>query len=192
MADRQVSEAADPRSAASVRVWDPLVRLFHWTVVTGCILNLWVLEHGHYWHRVVGYVVAGAVVVRIIWGFIGTRHARFADFVPSSNRVVRHIRQVLSGRDQRRLGHSPLGAVVMLTLMLLLLGLGLTGWMMGLDAFWGDKWLEQVHEVLSNALIAVALAHATAALVESYRHRENLVWSMITGRKRAADAHTPD
>lgn len=169
----------------SVRVWDPVVRIFHWTVVAGCVLNLFVLDDGDPPHRIVGYVVAGALAMRLLWGFVGTRHARFSDFVPSPHRLGTYVRALLAGREPRMVGHNPAGAVMMLILMALLAAVSLSGWLMGLDAFWGAEWLEELHEGLANAILVLALLHAGAALFESWRHRENLVWSMVTGRKRA-------
>ena len=74
---------------------------------------------------------------------------------------------------------------MMIALMGLLAGVSLTGWMMTLDAFFGDDTLQEVHEMFANAILLMAGLHAAAALFESWRHRENLVWSMVTGRKRA-------
>ena len=82
------------------------------------------------------------------------------------------------------LGHSPLGSVMMFTLIALLTATCVTGWMTTLDAFWGDKWLENLHGLIANTIMVLAFVHAAAALFESWRHSENLVWSMVTGRKR--------
>lgn len=176
---------AAPDGAATIHVWDPIVRLFHWTIVTACALNLFVLEPGHTLHRALGYAVAAALTIRLVWGFIGTRHARFADFFPTPRRLVPYLRALLQGRAPRHLGHNPAGAVMMILLMVLLSGVCLTGWMMGLDAFWGEDWLEELHGTLANAILVLALVHAAAALFESLHHRENLVLSMVTGRKKA-------
>ncbi|MBN9334515.1 cytochrome b/b6 domain-containing protein [Devosia sp.] len=191
MAKGMLPVAADP-SAATIKVWDPVVRLFHWTIVTGVVLNLWVFEHGKYAHRVTGYVVVAALTVRLVWGIVGTRHARFSDFFPTPRRVIAHVSALLRGADARRLGHSPLGAVMMLALIALLAGLGLTGWMMGLDAFWGVEWVEYLHGLLANSIMALAILHIAAAVIESFRHKENLPWAMVTGRKRALGAHDAD
>lgn len=174
-----------PEGAAMIRVWDPIVRLFHWTVVTACLLNLFVLEPGNTLHRAVGYTVAAVLAVRLVWGFIGTRHARFTDFFPTPGRLLPYLRALAQCREPRHLGHNPAGAVMMILLMVLLGGVCLTGWMMGLDAFWGEDWLQEVHGTLANAIMVLALLHAAAALFESFRHRENLVLSMVTGRKKA-------
>lgn len=180
---RQDSEAA-PARAASVRVWDPLVRLFHWTVVSGCVVNLFILTDGGLVHRVIGYVIAAFLALRIVWGFVGTRYARFRDFAPTPPRLATYIADLVRGREKRYIGHNPAGAAMMLILMALLAGVSVTGWMLGLDRFWGAGWLLQLHDILANAILVLALIHAAAALFESWRHRENLVWSMITGRKR--------
>ncbi|ODN68674.1 cytochrome b/b6 domain-containing protein [Methylobrevis pamukkalensis] len=169
----------------SVKVWDPVVRLFHWTVVAGCLLNLFILEEGKSAHRITGYVILGALAIRLVWGFIGSRHARFADFFPTRRRLSGHVWELMAGQEVRRLGHPPLASVMLLTLMALLAVTGLTGWMTTLDAFWGETWLETLHEVFANAIMVLAFVHAGAAIVQSVRHRENLVWAMVTGRKRA-------
>lgn len=169
----------------TIAVWDPFVRLFHWTIVVCCCLNLFVLEEGETAHRFVGYVVAVMLGLRLLWGLVGSRHARFASFFPTPSRLVPYLRDLRRGREPRHVGHNPAGAVMMLLLMLLLAGLCVTGWMMGLDAFWGEEWLQEVHGALANSVLVLALVHASAAIVESWRHRENLVLSMVTGRKRA-------
>ncbi|MBB3308296.1 cytochrome b [Rhizobium sp. BK196] len=184
---KKEEEGQEPSEAATetIRVWDPVVRLFHWTVVTACALNLFILEEGKYWHRITGYIVAAAIVIRIIWGFAGTKHARFSDFLPTPRRVMEQILDMIDGNERRYLGHNPLASVMMLALMALLAATALTGWMTTLDAFWGEKWLEKLHGTIANGIMVLALIHAGAAIVESWRHKENLVWSMVTGRKRA-------
>lgn len=174
-----------PPPPARVKVWDPLVRLSHWTLALGCIANLTVLREIKSVHRYVGYVVLAAVVVRLVWGVIGTRHARFSDFTPGPRRLLTYLVALSRGREPRYVGHNPAGAVMMLALMGLVLICGVTGWMMGLDAFWGEPWLENLHEGAANVIQIMAIVHVLAALVESWRHRENLVLAMITGFKRA-------
>jgi len=185
-AARDLPAGASPSAGGGeVKVWDVVVRVFHWTVVLGCLANLFLLEDGEDAHEIVGYVVAAAVAVRIVWGFVGTHYARFAEFVPTPSRLGRYLAALARGREPRMLGHNPAGAVMMIVLMLLLVAVSVTGWMMGLDAFWGEEWLEDLHGGLANAILVLAALHAAAAIVESWRHRENLVWSMVTGRKRA-------
>jgi cytochrome b len=115
-----------PDALGYVRVWDPLVRLFHWTVVTGCAINL-IAEDGNKVHRTVGYVVAGAVVVRILWGFIGRGHALFTDFVPRPSELSNYVRVLVARREARYIGHNPAGSVMILALLGALIGVSVTG-----------------------------------------------------------------
>jgi cytochrome b len=172
-------------SGGKILVWDPLVRVFHWTVVIGCALDLFVLEDGKATHRFVGYVVAAALVVRFVWGFLGPKHARFADFFPTREKVTRYVKALSRGEEPRYIGHNPAGAIVMLTLMILLAAVSITGWMLTLDVYFGDKVLEELHEAIANLIFVLAGFHAAAAIYEGWRHKENLIWAMITGRKRA-------
>lgn len=185
--DESTGGAGAPALAASFRtvaVWDPIVRLFHWGVVAACTLNLFILSPGKTWHRYAGYTVLGLLAVRFVWGFVGTRHARFYDFVRSPSAISRYIVDLRHGREVRHLGHNPAAAVMMLVLMALLMATGVSGWMMTLDAFWGNGLIEEAHEVLANSIMVLAGLHALAAVVESFRHRENLVLAMVTGRKK--------
>lgn len=180
------TQVAD-NSPRTIQVWDPLVRVFHWTLVTGFAANLWVSEEGGQSHQVIGYVLLAAVVIRVAWGFVGTHHARFRDFVPGPVRLARYLGQVARGREPRHIGHNPAGAVMMLVLMMLMFLLGVSGWMMTLDRYWGEEWLEELHEGLANTMLALVAVHVFAALWAGVRHRENLVLAMLTGRKRPAD-----
>jgi cytochrome b len=170
-----------------VRVWDPLVRIFHWTVAGGVILNLTLLRHEENPHIYVGYAVLAALLVRLGWGFLARGHARFASFVPGPRRLFAYFGAMTKRREPRYLGHNPAGAAMIILLMALLAVIGTTGWMMGLDAFWGVPWVETVHEVAANLLIGAVALHVIGAIVESVRHRENLPLAMITGYKRAAE-----
>lgn len=170
-----------------VRVWDPIVRIFHWTVASGVIANLTFLRHEENPHIYVGYVVVTALVVRLIWGLAARNHARFAGFVPGPSGLIIYFKAMLGNREPRYLGHNPAGAAMIVLLLVLLAAVGTTGWMMGLDAFWGVSWVETLHEISANVLIGAVALHVIGAIVESLRHHENLPLAMITGYKRAAE-----
>lgn len=170
---------------AAVAVWDPFVRLFHWSLVAGVLLNQFVLEEGKAPHRWAGYAAAALVLARLAWGFVGSRHARFADFFPTPARLREQLRALRQGRAPAYVGHSPLGALMMLALMALVLLLGVTGWMQGTDAFWGEEWLEELHEALAHALLRAAALHALAAIIIGRLERVRLVRAMVTGVKRS-------
>jgi len=170
-------------SRSRTKVWDPFVRLFHWTLVICVLLNQFVLEEGEGPHQWAGYVACALVAVRVVWGFIGTRHARFSDFFPTPSRVLAHVSALRRGEHPVYLGHNPLGALMMLALMSLILALGFTGWLQGTDAYWGEEWLQELHEVMANALLLAAGLHAAAAIVMGRLERVRLVRAMVTGYK---------
>jgi cytochrome b len=175
---------ASTQSAFPARVWDPFVRLFHWALVVCVVLNLFVLEDGEAPHEWVGYAATALVVARLIWGFVGSRHARFSDFFPTPSKLALHVRSILAGEHPQYLGHNPLGALMMLALMSLVLLLGLTGWLQTTDAWFGEEWLEELHELLADGLLVAAGVHAAAALVMGRLERVRLVRAMITGVKQ--------
>ena len=169
----------------TLKIWDPFVRVFHWFLVGGLAVNYFELVRaGKLAHQVIGYVVLGLVAGRILWGLIGTRHARFADFVRAPRQIVAFLRQMATHRDPRYLGHNPAGGAMVLALLLATLLVGTSGWLCRTDWFFGVKWMKEAHEVLANALLALAGLHMFGVLHACWRHRENLVLSMVTGRKR--------
>jgi len=170
--------------AAEARpVWDRFVRLFHWTLVACVALNYFVVDDGKVLHQWTGYLAVALVAARTVWGFIGSPHARFADFFPTPARLRHHLAGLRAGRPERHWGHNPLGALMMLALMALVLALGVTGWLQTLDTFWGSEALEEVHELLANGLVGLAGLHAAAALVMGRLERTRLVRAMFTGTK---------
>lgn len=164
-------------------VWDLFVRIFHWTLVGCVLLNYVVLEEGETPHQWVGYLASTLVMARIVWGFIGSRHARFSDFFPTPSRLKHHVRAMLTRQPDHHWGHNPLGALMMLLLMSLVLSLGVTGWMQGTDAYFGEEWLQELHELLANTLVLSAGLHAMAALVMGRIERTRLIKAMVTGVK---------
>jgi cytochrome b len=188
MATAPVAATTTPGPAPRrVRVWDPIVRIFHWTVVGGVIANLTFLRHAETPHIYVGYAVIAALIVRLCWGFVARGHARFTSFVPGPRRLAGYFTAMLGKREPRYVGHNPAGAAMIVLLLVLLATVGTTGWMMSLDAFWGVAWVETLHEITANVLIVAVALHVIGAIVESIRHRENLPLAMITGYKRSAE-----
>jgi len=173
-------------STSRVRVWDLGVRLFHWSLVSMVGLA-YVFDEPRKLHRGLGYVVIGLIAFRLIWGFVGGRHARFADFIPRPMRLFGYLRDMLRGREERYLGHNPAGAAMILLLLCTLSAIGATGYMMGIDAYFGKDWVEHTHKLLVNFLILFVAGHVGGVIFSSWRHRENLVKSMVTGQKDMHD-----
>ena len=170
---------------ATVRVWDPLVRIVHWALAIAVALG-WAttIPALSEWHLEVGYASLALVVVRVVWGFVGPRTARFTRFVRSPSATVRYARLVVRGRARRHLGHNPLGAWMVLAFFFCVVGLAATGWLYSTDEFWGDRTVERIHVDFAWAMVALAALHVAGVVVTGIVHRENLVAAMLHGRKR--------
>ncbi|SNT69878.1 cytochrome b/b6 domain-containing protein [Psychrobacter sp. LV10R520-6] len=171
-----------------VRVWDILVRITHWAVAAGIIANLLFTEDGSELHEYVGYTVVGLVVTRLLWGLVGTHYARFSDFFPTPMRIKRHLSDLSTRHvDKQHLGHNPLAAIMVLSLWAVIIGLGITGYLMESGLLGNKDLLEEAHELLANSLYLLVPLHIIAAIAMSYWQRQNLIKSMITGNKTVTD-----
>jgi cytochrome b len=177
--------------SARVRVWDIAVRLFHWSLVAS-VTATYLLSEQRSLHRKLGYVVVALIAFRLIWGLIGTHHARFASFIPGPRRLISYLRDIALRREARHLGHSPAGAAMIVALLVTLTAVGATGYMMGMDRYFGQEWVEDAHKMLVDGLIVLIVLHLAGVIIASLRHRENLVAAMVTGLKQADDpTHAP-
>ncbi|WP_338693295.1 cytochrome b/b6 domain-containing protein [Bradyrhizobium sp. 26S5] len=172
---------------ATVKVWDPFVRIFHWSLVATFVIAYATGDEIERVHVAAGYTIAGLLAIRMVWGFVGPRHARFSSFVRPPREVLAYIRDVTLLRAPRYIGHNPAGGAMIIALLVALAGTCATGYMITTNAYWGSKLIEHVHEFLANLTVGLVVAHVLGVLIASFEHRENLVASMISGRKRAAD-----
>jgi cytochrome b len=178
-------------SVPTLRVWDRFVRLFHWALVASFFTAWATTEHIGLLHKAAGYVALGLVAMRLVWGFVGSRHARFAAFVPSPRALRTYLRAWLRGQEPRCAGHNPLGALMILFLLAAVTVIGVSGWMLTLDAFWGSEIVENLHEAAVDLTLLAVCIHVLANIVGGFRHRENLILSMITGRKPVVTSERP-
>ena len=179
LADAPADRAAPP----TVLVWDLPVRVLHWLMVLS-FAGAYLTAESERWrllHVTLGYTMAGLVGFRIVWGLLGSRHAKFSSFVRGPAAVARYVRSLVDGRPEHHVGHNPAGALAILALLGLTLAIGASGW--GLYNDVGGEWIEDLHEGAANAMLAVIGVHIVAVLVSSWLHRENLVGSMVSGRK---------
>jgi cytochrome b len=180
---------AIPSSGAhpTVRVWDGFVRLFHWALLASFVLA-WLTRHSsesvHHW---AGYAAGALVLLRLVWGVVGTHYARFGQFTRGPRTVLAYLAAITTGREARYLGHNPAGGAMVLLLMAAMLVTAITGWMTTTDAFWGVEWVSRAHELMANGLLLLVVVHFCGVVLASLRHRENLVRAMLTGNKRAPE-----
>ncbi len=171
-----------------ILVWDVPTRLFHW-LLAASFAGAFLTAESERWrdvHVMLGYTFAGLIAFRLVWGLIGTRYARFRSFLFKPAELLAYLRSLLARSPRHYLGHNPAGSLA----IVLLLGLGLvtaaSGWATYNDV--GGDWLEALHEGAANAMLVVVAVHVAGVLVSSLLHRENLVASMITGRKQGEPA----
>ena len=169
----------------TVKVWDPLVRLFHWSLVISFFAAYVSAEESDRWHELFGYAVIVLISVRFIWGWVGSYHARFVNFVDSPKATLAYLRDLLQMREKSYLGHNPAGAMMIIALLLMLAGTTATGWLMISGSFADKDMLEEVHEFCANTTLGLVALHVAGVIWASLRHKENLIKSMLTGKKRA-------
>jgi len=161
-------------------VWDPLVRITHWSLAALVVVELFNEAGANPWHRYLGYAAAALIALRLGWGLAGSGYARLSTMAASVRETTTYLKRF---EPASYAGHNPLGALMAFALWGLALLVALTGWMLGLDPFWGEEWLQDLHAGLAYALAALAGVHVCGVLVTSRARDENLVKAMITGNK---------
>ncbi len=190
-----------------IRVWDPLVRLFHWGLVVTFFIAYFTGEEESDLHIYSGYIVLGLISFRLIWGFIGTKHARFGDFLTTPTAAITYLKG-LADKPKRYIGHNPVGGWMIVIMLITLFvvswsglkvyaieeGLGpLAGGIPQLaiinttyaddeEDFWEEFW-EEIHEISSNFMLLLIALHVTGVFISSRLHNENLAKAMLTGKK---------
>ena len=181
-----MSESRIDRPSAPGRrilVWDAPVRVFHWLFALS-FAGAYITAESERWrflHVTLGYTVAGLVIFRLLWGLVGTRHARFRSFVRGPAVVRRYLAGMLRGSPPHSTGHNPVGALAIVGLLTLAALVSVTGW--GTYNEVGFLSSDELHEVLANAMLALVIVHVAGVLLGSWLERENLVKAMFTGRK---------
>jgi cytochrome b len=166
-----------------ILVWDVPTRVFHWLLAAsfaGAFITA-DSERLRDWHVLLGYSFAGLIAFRLLWGFVGTRYARFRSFLFSPREVAQYLRSLATRSPRHYLGHNPAGSLAIFLLLALGFATGATGLAVYND--WGGHWLEELHEGAAFVMLAVVAVHIAGVLMSSLLHRENLVRAMITGRK---------
>lgn len=181
------AEAQPPTAVRRrVLVWDAPVRVFHWLMVL-CFFGAYVSAESERWrllHVTLGYTMIGLVGFRLVWGLIGTRHARFASFVRGPAAVLRYLRSMASRHPEHHVGHNPAGALAIVALLVFTIVVAASGWATYNEI--GGEWLEELHEGAAEAMMALVVVHIAAVVAASWLHRENLIGTMISGRKPGA------
>lgn len=172
-----------PRKAL---VWDAPVRIFHWLMVF-CFAGAYLTAESERWrllHVTLGYTMGGLIAFRLVWGFVGSRYARFSEFVRGPAATIKYIGSLVRRQPEHYVGHNPAGALAIVLLLALSALVTVSGWALYNDLS-GD-WLEEVHEIVSNLMLAVVIVHILGVAISSRLHHENLLSSMISGLKKVS------
>jgi cytochrome b len=187
-------------SSRTIPVWDPAVRLFHWSLAAAFLVAYVTEDHWETLHVNAGYIIGVLIVLRVLWGFTGPRHARFSDFVRTPRQVMAYVADAVRFRAPRYVGHNPAAGAMIVALLISLTLTVLTGISLyGTTDFAGPLagvWrgelaadvLEEAHEAGANLTLFLVVLHLGGVLFSSLEHGENLVKSMITGRKKEVQA----
>ncbi len=170
--------------ARSIMVWDPLIRLIHWGLALIILLNATVIDDDGTAHQWLGYIAAGLIVIRIIWGIVGSKYAKFSTFLPNPIAVIRHLKSLFQKSDKVHLSHNPLGSLMAYNIWATVLLLGVTGYMMGIVQFFGVEWVEELHELAFGWLLVSIAFHLAGIAFDTWHTGVPLVGAMIDGRKR--------
>ncbi|WP_455204468.1 cytochrome b/b6 domain-containing protein [Kaarinaea lacus] len=190
------------QNISKIKVWDPVVRVFHWTLVLTFLIAYVTEEDFLTLHVWAGYILLTAIAVRVAWGFIGTRHARFSDFVTKPSIALHYVKDTMKLKAKRYIGHNPAGGIMIVVMLVSLLITGISGlllygveehagpfaaWFVTGSEFW-EGILEEAHEFFANFTVFLVVIHLAGVLIESFLHKENLVSAMWNGNKRV-DSH---
>jgi cytochrome b len=145
-------------------VWDLLVRLTHWSVAVLFLSVYFLPEEGEDWHEYLGYGLGALLLLRLLWGFVGSANARFSSFFPTPSRIRRYLSRFPASEAEWP-GHNPLGGLMVVSLWLGLVLCALSGWLQTTDWFWGEDWPEMLHEYSANAVLALVCLHVPAVFI---------------------------
>jgi len=176
-------------------VWGLSLRIYHWLLVAVFFTSWWAQGRDIRLHMLAGSVIAGLLLYRFIWGFFGEKHALFSSFKPSIVAVKQHFIDLIHMKSVCYVGHTPIGALMIYMLLIILLilvttGFALSGVQMGLGPFsgWGCSFetetiIQNIHGWCLDSLWVLISIHVGGVVVESFLQRRNLIVAMWNGKK---------
>ena len=181
----------------TIKVWDLLIRIFHWSLV-GFFTLAYLTEGEDEWmtiHSYAGYSILILLVFRLLWGVMGTHNARFSNFITRPKEVLVYLKGLITGKAKDYIGHNPAGAMMIVALIASIAITGFSGMALyatdghgplatSFFATWPEGAIKEVHEFFANFTVFLVVIHVGGVIVSSLLHKENLVRAMVTGRKQ--------
>jgi len=176
-------------TTTAIRVWDAPTRVFHWLLVFS-FAGAYLTSESERWslvHITLGYTLGGLIAFRLIWGFVGTRYARFTSFVKGPSEVLQYAKSMATLKPKHFVGHNPLGAVAIVLLIVSGIAIVVTGYAAFNEI--GGEWVAELHEVSANVMLILVGVHIAGVVAASWLHKENVARAMVNGFKqgKAAD-----
>ena len=176
-------------TTTAIRVWDAPTRVFHWLLVFS-FAGAYLTSESERWslvHITLGYTLGGLIAFRLIWGFVGTRYARFTSFVKGPSEVLQYAKSMATLKPKHFVGHNPLGAVAIVLLIVSGIAIVVTGYAAFNEI--GGEWVAELHEIASHIMLILVGIHIVGVIAASWLHKENLARAMVNGFKqgKAAD-----
>lgn len=182
-------------SPQEIKVWDPFVRIFHWSLALFFTVAYLTEDDFETVHFYMGYAISALIGFRLLWGIVGPKYARFSSFITGRDKVVSYLKSLITGNAEHYVGHNPAGGMMVVALLLMLAMTCFFG--MTLLAFDGggplagtfvtvlnEDLVEELHELCANGTLLLVFVHIAGVIVSSFLHRENLVRAMVTGVKK--------
>lgn len=179
--------SANPSTSSDLYIWDLVVRFCHWGLAIAFVTNYFIVEPGRLVHEIAGYSAVALVAVRLIWGFVSHKssYANWQQIDLSKQACLSHLSQIKQKQLPKAHGHNPFGWLMILAVLSLVIGLGVTGFMMEeIDAFFGNSRLEWVHSALADSLYICALIHIAAVFIVQHKGNIQLIRPMLTGKRK--------
>jgi cytochrome b len=184
----------DVEKNQGIKVWDPLVRIFHWALVLFFITAYLTEDDFENIHNYAGYAVSILVGFRLLWGLIGPKYARFSNFVKSPSETLSYLKSLLARNPKHYIGHNPAGGMMVGALLVALAATTFSGVaLLAIDgggplagtfvSSFNEDFIKDLHELLANASVLLVVLHVAGVLISSLLHRENLIRAMFTGVK---------
>lgn len=171
-------------TTTAIRVWDAPTRVFHWLLVFS-FAGAYLTSESERWslvHITLGYTLGGLIAFRVIWGFVGTRYARFTSFVKGPLEVLQYAKSMATLKPKHFVGHNPLGAVAIVLLIVSGIAIVVTGYAAFNEI--GGEWVAELHEVSSHIMLILVGVHIVGVIAASWLHKENLARAMVNGFKQ--------
>lgn len=168
--------------SSTPEAWNAVTRISHWMIAVPISIDFFV-DGGDQLHNISGYVAFAVTILRLGWGFVTRDQASFSSFPLNISGVFSYLKSLPFKNAKKYSGHNPIAAWVYLFMWGLVIGLGVSGYMMGLDAYWGETWLEELHETMSNAMMFLVVLHFIGIGFDSWKFRRKTWLGMINGHK---------